>query len=146
MDGISEAADAESVARLLREADVSRSDMIDACKFDDRRYARNVLAKSPWYQLLVICWRDGQSSPIHDHGASVCGVRIVDGIATETVYQKGDDGRVRAVSRQDYAEGEVCMTSGRNVHVITNCQANRDLVTLHLYTPPLEMSYFEQAE
>ena len=57
MDGLTSRADLQIVEELLREANVERDDMVEACKFSTQHYARNELAKSPWYQLLVICWR-----------------------------------------------------------------------------------------
>ncbi len=74
MDGLDGPANPQAIHRLLAAADVTRRDILDACKFSDLTYARNMLAKSPWYQLLVLCWRGGQCSPIHDHEGSACGV------------------------------------------------------------------------
>lgn len=128
---------------LLREANVTREDMVVACKFNEVSYARNLLAKSPWYQLLVICWRFGQSSPIHDHFGSGCGVRVIDGIATETHYQETRTGFVRPTDTVQYHRDEVCVTSDREIHLITNEQSEQDLITLHLYSPPLNMTFYE---
>ena len=60
MDGLTGPADLDKLEELLRHANVTREDMVVACKFNDVSYARNMLAKSNWYQLLVICWRYGQ--------------------------------------------------------------------------------------
>ena len=143
MDGLTGPARLEDIERLLREADVDREDMIVACKFSDVNYARNILAKSPWYQLIVICWREGQSSPIHDHGESACGVRVVDGTATEVRYTHTGDGSVHKCSQAEYSPGDVCVTSTDQIHVIRNEAGRDDLVTLHVYSPPLKMSFFE---
>ena len=143
MDGLSGPAELDDIERLLREADVDREDMVVACKFSEVNYARNILAKSPWYQLIVICWREGQASPIHDHGESACGVRVVDGTATELRYEKVDDGSVRMRSQGEFSPGDVCVTSTDQIHVIRNEAGRDDLITLHLYSPPLEMSFFE---
>ena len=143
MDGLSGPADLQKIAKLLRDANVTREDMVVACKFNDVSYARNELAKSDWYQLLVICWKSGQSSPIHDHVGSACGVRVIDGIATETIYEETRNGFVRPLKKHSYAKDNVCVTSDRDIHLITNEQPDQDLVTLHLYTPYLQMNYYE---
>jgi cysteine dioxygenase len=117
--------------------------MIEACKFDNVRYARNVLAKSPWYELVVICWRSGQSSPIHDHLGTVCGVRVVDGIATETTYREVGGNRVQAVARREFGPGDVMISCDTDIHLITNEIADRGLITLHLYSPALQMRYYQ---
>jgi cysteine dioxygenase len=143
MDGLGEPAELPMIDRLLREADVSRGDMVQACNFSDVNYARTIFAQSPWYQLIVICWRSGQSSAIHDHRGSQCGVRVIAGIATETVYERTAAGRVRPVREVEYHQDDVCTTSDTGIHVISNRRPETDRVTLHLYSPPLRMSYYE---
>ena len=144
MDGLSGPEHVDVIERLLRAADVSRQDMLVACKFNDQHYARNVLAKSPWYQLIVICWRYGQSSPIHDHGRSACGVRVVDGVATERRYEPDPGGEIVFRDKRTFRAGEVCTTSESDIHVITNQEPDAELVTLHLYTPPLAMKFYDE--
>ena len=146
MDGLSEPGDLDKIHDLLENANVDREDMVQACKFNEVTYARNLLAKSPWYQLLVICWREGQCSPIHDHIGSACGVRVGDGIATETIFEEVSPGKVRPVQTHCMSKGEVIVTSDTDIHLITNEQPSQDLITLHLYTPPLRMQFYELAE
>lgn len=143
MDGLTEPVEMSALDSLLREANVTREELVVACKFSDVNYARNLLAKSDWYQLLVICWREGQSSPIHDHAGSRCGVRVIDGIATETLFEPTQTGFVRPVSSRDFSKDQVCVTGDSDIHVITNEQSNADLVTLHLYSPPLRMNSYQ---
>ena len=145
MDGLTGPARLDDIQRLLRDAGVDREDMVVACKFSDVHYARNVLAKSPWYQLIVICWREGQASPIHDHGESACGVRVVDGIASEVRYQRDATGKLHSGPESEYYPGDVCVTSREEIHVIRNEPGRDDLVTLHLYSPPLKMNFFEES-
>jgi len=103
-----------------------------------------VLAKSAWYELVVICWRSGQSSPIHDHLGTVCGVRVVAGTATETTYRETGGGRVRAVSRRTVGPGQVLLSCDTDIHLISNADPSQGLITLHLYSPSLTMRYFQE--
>lgn len=143
MDGLTAPADLSVIETFLQEANVTREDMVVACKFNEVAYARNMLAKSAWYQLLVICWKFGQSSPIHDHPGSACGVRVVDGVATETLFSETRSGFVKPVRKVQYQKDDVCVTSDTDIHLITNEQPQSDLITLHLYSPPLQMSFYE---
>jgi len=144
VDSLTGPADRETILTLLQDSPVQPQDMIEACKFDQVRYARNVLAKSQWYELVVICWRSGQSSPIHDHLGTVCGVRVVDGIATETTYREVGGNRVHAVARREFGPGKVLISCDTDIHLITNEVADRGLITLHLYSPALTMRYFQE--
>ena len=45
-------------------------------RFDSDGYRRNLMHAGPAYQALVLCWRNGQRSPIHDHRGSNCVVQV----------------------------------------------------------------------
>lgn len=107
-------------------------------QFSPERYRRNLMRAGPAYHALVLCWRNGQRSPIHDHRGSSCGVRVIRGEATETVFEMTGHGHVYAVRTRKLAEGCICATQDRDIHQISNLQpGNADLVTLHIYSPPL---------
>ena len=38
--------------------------------FASDAYARNLVCRTPFFELLVLCWRPGQESTIHDHARS----------------------------------------------------------------------------
>ncbi len=106
--------------------------------FSTERYRRNLIHAGPMYQALLLCWRSGQASPIHDHRGSACAVRVIRGEATETVYEMTEEGRVFAVKTHKLAEGFTCATEDLDIHKLANDQPpGKDLVTLHLYSPPL---------
>ena len=92
----------------------------------------------PAYHALLLCWRNGQRSPIHDHRGSSCGVRVVRGEATETVFEMTEQGHLYAVRTRKLPEGFVCATQDQDIHQLSNLQpGNADLITLHIYSPPL---------
>jgi cysteine dioxygenase len=107
-------------------------------RFSDQQYARNLVCKGPWYHLLVLCWKNGQRSPIHDHAGSTCGLRVLRGVMTETTFDFAPNGHVKTLGSRELHEGEVCATQDDDLHQVSNLQAgDADLVTLHVYTPPL---------
>src|SRR6267154_1393374 len=63
-------------------------------QFSAERYRRNLMHAGPAYHALILCWRNGQQSPIHDHRASSCGVRVLKGTATETLFERTPAGHV----------------------------------------------------
>ena len=107
-------------------------------QFSTERYRRNLMHAGPAYHALVLCWRNGQGSPIHDHRGSSCAVRVIRGQATETVFDMTDEGRVFEFRTHQLPEGFMCATQDLDIHQISNRQPNgADLITLHLYSPPL---------
>jgi cysteine dioxygenase len=107
-------------------------------QFSPERYRRNLMHAGPAYHALVLCWRSGQRSPIHDHRGSTCAVRVIRGEATETVFEMTEEGRVFEARARQLTEGFMCATQDLDMHRISNDQpAGADLITLHIYSPPL---------
>ncbi|MCI0462634.1 MAG: cysteine dioxygenase family protein [Gemmataceae bacterium] len=107
-------------------------------RFSERTYRRNLVRGGPWYNLWVLCWRNGQRSPIHDHRGSSCAVRVLDGVATETLFEFAPNGHIKPTFSRDLLPGSVIGSADTDLHQISNLQAGMaDLVTLHIYSPPL---------
>ena len=122
----------------LSELQIHCDDLRQHVQFSDRSYARNLVRKGLWYHLLVLCWKNGQRSPIHDHTGSSCGVRVLRGVMTETRFEFAPNGHVKAVGSRDLQAGGVCGSQDDDLHQVSNLQAgDTDLVTLHVYSPPL---------
>jgi len=139
LENLASRAPMEELGRLLNNANVTAADLRPFVRFGDTTYRRNLICQSDWYELLCICWKSGQRSPIHDHANSTCGLRIIQGVATETLFSTSDCGQIKAVSSTDYTPGHVCTTQDSDIHQVSNLQvAGQDLMTLHIYSPPLK--------
>ena len=120
------------------EVGVTTEDVADYLIFSPERYVRNLLHAGPAYQALVLCWRNGQRSPIHNHHGSHCGVNVLRGVATETLFERAPNGLIYPVRSRDLPPGHVCASSDDDIHQMSNLQGGgADLVTLHVYSPPL---------
>jgi cysteine dioxygenase len=107
-------------------------------RFSERGYQRIPIRSGDWYQAWVMCWRNGQRSPIHDHKGSSCAVRVLDGILTETLFEFAPNGHVKPTFSRDMLPGQVIGGEDRDLHQVSNLQAgDATLVTLHVYSPPL---------
>jgi cysteine dioxygenase len=122
----------------LREFRLTADDLAAYLAFSPDRYVRNRLHDGPEYQALVLCWRNGQRSPIHNHRGSHCGVKVLRGVATETVFARAPNGLVLPVRSRDLEHGHMCASADDDIHQVSNLQAGgADLITLHVYSPPL---------
>jgi cysteine dioxygenase len=107
-------------------------------KFGAETYRRNLMRSGPGYHALILCWRNGQRSPIHDHRGSSCGVKVLRGVATETVFQRTADGHLYPTTTRKLQTGFCCGTQDEDIHQLSNIEPDgSDLVTLHIYSPPL---------
>jgi predicted metal-dependent enzyme (double-stranded beta helix superfamily) len=104
---------------------------------DDACYVRTLLYRDEYVEMLALTWKPGQRSPVHDHGASTCIVRVVGGAAQENLYapRKVGDVKRRFWSRELKA-GLVTRSPGKMTHSLGN-DGDETLVTLHVYAPPL---------
>jgi cysteine dioxygenase len=122
----------------LRRTPLTADDLADFLVFRSERYVRNLVHAGPGYQALALCWRNGQRSPIHNHRGSACGVKVLSGTATETAFVRAPNGMVMPTSSRDLAEGYICGSYDEDIHQVSNLQGgDADLVTLHIYSPPL---------
>lgn len=127
------------LTQRLAALEVNCDDVRDFIEFDDDRYRRNLMYAGQGFQALILCWKNGQRSPIHDHEGSTCGVRVLKGVMTETVFDRTHEGRLIAMRSRELREGGVCGSQDADIHQVSNLQPNgAELITLHIYSPALE--------
>ena len=110
-------------------------------QFADNRYARNLVYKTLDFECLVLCWRLGQRSPIHDHGESICAVYTVSGTLSADNYRKTANGHIRTDYSEDFRPGSVLSIQTTEIHQVSNLQNSENLISLHFYLGPLENSF-----
>jgi len=120
----------------LRDLPVNVEELRKHLGYAENGYQRNVLKMTEHYELVAICWKPGQSTPIHDHHGSDCAFLIVDGVSTETIYILNAKGMAEASGERRYECGEVCASAEQDIHRVTN-REDGALINLHVYTPPL---------
>jgi cysteine dioxygenase len=138
LDALHERAPLDALIVELEELDLDLDDLAEHVKFAERTYRRNLIRAGEWYNVWALCWRNGQRSPIHDHKGSSCGVRVLQGTMTETLFEFAPNGQIRATFSRDVGAGGVVGSEDLDIHQVSNLQAGQaNLVTLHVYSPPL---------
>jgi cysteine dioxygenase len=127
-----------TIRRVLGELCLRREALADWIAFGAIAYQRNLIHRSSRFEALLLCWRSGQRSPIHDHAGSTCGVRVIAGTATETIYATSPCGSLYPERSRRLEAGSVSVAHDADVHQMGNlAPAGNDLITLHIYSPPL---------
>ncbi len=138
LDNLTERATVDELQQRLTASDISLSDIAASVHFSDRGYLRNLIREGEHYHALALCWQSGQRSPIHNHAGSTCGLRVLTGIATETIFDHSPSRLIKPVESFDRHTGAVAVSQDADIHQVSNLQpAGTDLVTLHIYSPPL---------
>jgi cysteine dioxygenase len=138
MDGYAARVPLAELLSRLAELDVELQEVAGCVRFGECNYQRNPLHLGNAYHALVLCWRNGQRSPIHDHRGSSCAVRVLAGVATETQFERSANGLIYPTFSRELHEGSVIGSQDADIHQMSNLQpGGADLVTLHVYSPPL---------
>jgi cysteine dioxygenase len=138
LDGLNERAPLADLVRRLDKMELDCDEIASFIRFSNRGYTRNLIRGGTWYNVLALCWKNGQRSPIHDHHGSSCGVRVLRGTATESLFEFAPNRHVKALFSRELPPGSVCGSQDYDIHQVSNLQPDdADLVTLHVYSPPL---------
>lgn len=91
--------------------------------FDNKNYKRNLVYKNETFEILILCWKEKQESPIHDHPKNGCIFKVLQGSIVE----------VKKDTQYTLNINDIGYSIGKNVHQI---KALEDSVSLHVYSPP----------
>jgi predicted metal-dependent enzyme (double-stranded beta helix superfamily) len=140
----------DTVHKMVSRLHTSRSELKRFIQFDSDHYTRTLFHRDSRFEILVLAWRPGQHSPIHDHARSICTMYILDGVCESTTYRR----RGEPVQRGLVQEATIHLTGGSTITVYggdihkVGCPENaiEELVTIHFYLPPIqEMLVFDPA-
>jgi cysteine dioxygenase len=128
----------DAVKSLLSKLTVQADDVRELVTFQADHYVRNRIALTEFVEALFLCFEAGQRTPIHDHAGSACGVKVIEGVATETIFERTRDGWLFATESKALLPGGVVGSNDMDTHQLSNLQTGgKRLVTLHIYSPPL---------
>ena len=153
LDSCHEPVDLARLEALLKSVHVTRKDLAEYVQFNETTYRRNRVHLSDWYECLVLCWKPGQKSYIHAHQGSSCSFKVIEGTAKEIICaptgRTADLPLVRPIDTRTLPQGSVCGSLAAHIHEVINPDDSTDLITLHIYSPPLNMriyAYDEEAQ
>ena len=133
--------DAPSLKQLynwLENARISEDELQPYLGFKDRTYWRHLVCRNKAVEMLVLCWKPGQRTVIHDHNGSCGAVLVQQGVLWETTFNFNERQGLRYNSVSEYQPGAVTSADVPDIHQLGNPDVSeQDLVTIHLYSPPL---------
>ncbi len=116
-----------------------------------RTYARTLLHKSELFEILVLHWRSGCVSSIHDHGGAHCWFAVSNGTMGIENYLRYDAGtsaghaRIRLEGRELLGAGAIDYRQD-DVHLHRCVAGDGGVTTLHVYAHPIERFHaFDEA-
>lgn len=119
---------------------IGMRDIAAFCAFGDEGYQRIRIDLAEGHELVAVCWRQGQHTPIHNHGRSQCCVRVLQGRLEEQRYVRGEmPGSALAVGGPALLgpRAETAFDSPDDFHRLAGADPAGS-ISLHLYVPPLQ--------
>jgi len=128
----------EQINSWLSDAAITRTDIEPYLGFKEGNYWRHRVCRNEAVEMLIICWRPGQKTPIHDHNGSHGVVRVQEGLMWETMFKYDDESGLRYKSGRECPTGEITGADLPDIHQLGNPDVSgQDLITIHVYAPPL---------
>jgi len=128
----------EEIYQWLENAEISAEELQPYLGFKEGNYWRHRVCRNDFVEMLVLCWRPGQRTPIHDHNGSHGGVKVYRGVLWETTFTYDSIKGLKYQSARDLAAGAVTGSDVPDIHQLGNPDVSgQDLITIHVYAPPL---------
>ncbi len=122
----------------LENARIADDELKPYLGFKDRTYWRHLVCRNEAVEMLVLCWKPGQRTVIHDHNGSQGAVLVQQGVVWETTFTFDEENGLAYKSSREYGIGQVTGAAVPDIHQLGNPDVSeQNLVTIHIYSPPL---------
>ena len=136
----------DQIIRFLQHTPVLPDTLAPYLTWDKQHYTRNLIDKTPLYELVAICWEIGQSSSIHNHREQNCWMAVPIGrLLVENfhvVSQSVDEGKCQldTAATVEMNPRQPCAVDPLEpVHRVYNPREfNQRAVSLHVYSRPFD--------
>ncbi|HUD66193.1 MAG TPA: cysteine dioxygenase family protein [Candidatus Sulfotelmatobacter sp.] len=136
----------EPLRRFLENMPVDADSLAPYLNWDRQHYTRNLIDRTPLYELMAICWEVGQSSSVHNHRDQNCWMAVPVGrLLVENfhlVHQDLEKGRCRLepLSTVEMNIFHPCAVDPADpVHRVVNpLEFKQRAVSLHVYSRPFD--------
>ncbi len=124
-----------AMRQLVLEAGVRAEDLVPWADFDHSpadSYGRKLVYQGDNFEIMVMSWRPGDFSTIHDHGYTQWGAVQVFGPAEHATFRQ-EEGQLITLARWRMKEGDAIGVSHQLVHQMGNPTENTFFMSLHVY-------------
>jgi cysteine dioxygenase len=134
------------ILSFLERTTVSPSTLAPYLTWDRQHYTRNLIDKTPLYELIAICWEVGQASSVHNHREQNCWMLVPIGrLRVENFHLVSQDlehGRcqLKATDTVEMNPTHPCAVNPADpVHRVVNPRDfGERAVSLHIYSRPFD--------
>jgi cysteine dioxygenase len=136
----------EPVRRFLRDTPVDAESLAPYLTWNAQHYTRNLIDRTPLYELMAICWEVGQVSSVHNHRDQNCWMAVPMGrLRVENFHLVQQDlpgGRCQLEPLNTIemnVEHPCAVNPADPVHRVVNpAEFRQRAVSLHVYSRPFD--------
>jgi predicted metal-dependent enzyme (double-stranded beta helix superfamily) len=136
----------DQVLNFLRSTSVAPDTLAPFLTWDRQHYTRNLIDKTPLYELVAICWEVGQISSVHNHRDQNCWMAVPVGRLLvqnyRTILQDLESGKceLKATNAVEMNPAHPCAVDPlQPVHRVLNPREfGQRAVSLHVYSRPFD--------
>ena len=134
------------IVEFLQSVQVNPDTLAPYLNWDRQHYTRNLIDRTPLYELIAICWEVGQTSSVHNHRDQNCWMAVPVGrLLVENyrvVFQNIEEGKceLKVADTVEMNPGHPCAVDPLEpVHRVVNPrESNKRAVSLHVYSRPFD--------
>jgi cysteine dioxygenase len=134
------------IVQFLESTPVAPDSLTPYLTWDRQHYTRNLIDKTPLYELIAVCWEIGQGSSVHNHRDQNCWMAVPIGRLLVENYrvisQKLEDGtcNLETAETVEMNSTHPCAVDPLEpVHRVYNPREfNQRAVSLHVYSRPFD--------
>jgi cysteine dioxygenase len=136
----------EPLRKFLEDTPVDADSLAPFLTWDRQHYTRNLIDRTPLYEVMAVCWEIGQASSVHNHRDQNCWMAVPIGrLIVENfhlVHQDLQAGRCQLQPRNtvEMNPSHACAVDPADpVHRVVNpLEYNQRAVSLHVYSRPFD--------
>ena len=130
---------------IFKNLNLNSDELTDFKNWSQDSYMRNGIYKDDRFELLLICWEEGQDTTIHCHGGEECWIYILEGEVQEVFYSLDEsENLIKKGSRTLYKNQDSYINDTIGYHKLKNSFNGRTM-SLHLYAKPIEnCTYYDE--
>ena len=124
----------ESVHEVVSECDIGVEDLKNWIDYDypvSDSYGRKMVHDGGFFEVMVMCWRPGDYSAIHDHGKAEFGAVKLFGDAEHASFEL-EGGRLTTIARERNESGTTLKVTASLIHQMGN-PGEKNFFSLHVY-------------
>lgn len=136
----------QPLRQFLQETPVDPESLAPYLNWDRQHYTRNLIDRTPLYELMAICWEVGQASSVHNHRGQNCWMAVPIGrLQVENFHLveqdlQGGHCKLEPLNTVEMNVAQPCAVDPADpVHRVVNPKEfDRRAVSLHVYSRPFD--------